>query len=320
MEPTASAAPDEERRLLDQELALLRAIPGISGVDESTYSGPELNKMDVHARVRVPGSSKAKYMRRSCSAEFDTKLKAARELKRKITELVGRELVEQAEAETMGSARPPAQMEPPTTEELEWLASWIDQHPSPDSIGVAESDAALRSRRASVAGAAAMEQLMERPLAEAKLCAAELRLKRAQQEVARAKAALPDVHDDKRQHAEPPAWAGREYAGYETVEYWRQEEGRIYNRRRKEISAGQGAARKIDLEPRLPSGFCVALRARAAPHEPHAKTQPQTLHARENATLLTTAVCLCVQRNRRGSPQRNRAVSATGPYITGVAG
>ena len=99
---------------------------------------------------------------------------------------------------------------------------------------------AILSRRARGSGAATAALLMERQLLEAKLRAAEQHLERAAQAVRLAKAALPGAHADKRQRGESPAWVEREYASYDTVEYeyWRQEEGRIYNRRRDELSAG----------------------------------------------------------------------------------
>mmetsp|Transcript_2403 Transcript_2403/g.7389 ORF Transcript_2403/g.7389 Transcript_2403/m.7389 type:complete len:130 (+) Transcript_2403:331-720(+) len=120
---------------------------------------------------------------------------------------------------------PEAPAEPaPSNEELEWLAQWIDEQSDPDAIGVEQADAALRSRRAKASGAATAALLMERQLLEAKLHAAKRRLERAQRTVARAEAALPAAHADKRQRGEPPAWADREYASYDTVERWRQEE------------------------------------------------------------------------------------------------
>lgn len=111
---------------------------------------------------------------------------------------------------------PEAPAEPaPSNEELEWLAQWIDEQSDPDAIGVEQA-------KASSAATAAL--LMERQLLEAKLHAAKRRLERAQRTVARAEAALPAAHADKRQRGEPPAWADREYASYDTVERWRQEE------------------------------------------------------------------------------------------------
>ena len=41
---------------------------------------------------------------------------------------------------------------PPSTEELEWLASWIDEQLAPEAVTVAEADAALSAHRLLQAG------------------------------------------------------------------------------------------------------------------------------------------------------------------------
>ena len=93
-----------QRERLQHELAVLRAIPLCSGAGESEYDGPELNKMDVHVRVQLPDQSAKKMVRRSCSSEFDTKLKAALEVRRRVTDIVGRDVVDAAEQKVrMGS-------------------------------------------------------------------------------------------------------------------------------------------------------------------------------------------------------------------------
>ena len=102
--------------------------------------------------------------------------------------------------------------------------------------------------------------------------AAERRLERATQAVARAKAALPDAHADKRQRAEPPAWAGREYASYDTVEYWRQEEGRIYKARREELSA--------DVQCRLPRSQSLSPRFARRRRSARSSAAPRAVSAR----------------------------------------
>lgn len=135
----------------------------------------------------------------------------------------------------------PQAPQPPTPEELQQLTEWIDGQSDPEAITVEQADAWLRGRRASSSDAGAMAPLIERQLAEATLRTMEARLKRAKAEVARAKAALPEEQDSKRQK---PAWSGRGYAGYDTVDIWRQEEGRIFNQRRVELSADkQGRVR-----------------------------------------------------------------------------
>ena len=60
--------------------------------------------------------------------------------------------------------------EAPTAEDLDWLATWIDEHAEPDTIGVEQATVALRSHRASTSGAATVALLMERQLLDAKVC------------------------------------------------------------------------------------------------------------------------------------------------------
>lgn len=136
----------------------------------------------------------------------------------------------------------PQAPQPPTPEELQQLTEWIDDQSDPEAITIEQADAWLRGRRASASGAGAMAPLIERQLAEATLRTMEARFKRAEAALARAKAALPEEQASKRQK---PAWSGREYAGYDTVDIWRQEEGRIFNQRRVELSA--------DKQGRVPS-------------------------------------------------------------------
>ena len=65
--------------LVQHELAVLKALrPRIASVGQSKYNGGDLNRMDVHCRVA------GKYIRRSGSADFDDKLKMAREVRRQV--------------------------------------------------------------------------------------------------------------------------------------------------------------------------------------------------------------------------------------------
>ena len=82
-----------------------------------------------------------------------------------------------------------------------------DEQPKPDAIGIEQANEALASRRTASSGTATAMLLMEQQLLEAKLRAAERRLERAVQAVARAKEELPEAHTDKRQRGESHAWA-----------------------------------------------------------------------------------------------------------------
>ena len=150
LESGEALSTDEEYQLLKYEMAVLSEIPGCSGAGESAYTGPDLNKMDVHVRVQLPGETSKKLIRRSCSAEFDTKLKAAREVKRRVALVVGSEVVSATEEQIRGSShsstssREPQPM-PITPAELKWLSEWIDEQPEPDLITCEQADAALCS-------------------------------------------------------------------------------------------------------------------------------------------------------------------------------
>jgi hypothetical protein len=113
-------------------IAVLKATPGCTGAGESPYNGPELNKMDVH--VRVDG----KMIRRSGSAEFDTKLKMALHVRGRVEGMVGKAVVALAEEQLVsggGGSSSSTQPEPHVTEaEMAWLAAWMDQQSDPSEL------------------------------------------------------------------------------------------------------------------------------------------------------------------------------------------
>ena len=81
---------------------------------------------------------------------------------------------------------------------------------------------------------------------QSKLVAAEKRLEEAQVEARRLGLGA------KKPRAVESEWKGREYSAWGRVEYWRQEEGRIYNARRKKLS--DVAARPAEMRPRGQDG------------------------------------------------------------------
>ena len=81
---------------LQRVLEVLRSIPECSGAAESSYTGPDLNKIDVRVRVRLPGKANGKCVRQHCNDEFDTKLKAGLGLLAKVEKMLGPEAVERA--------------------------------------------------------------------------------------------------------------------------------------------------------------------------------------------------------------------------------
>ena len=234
-------------------LNVLKITPRCRGAGQSKYNGPDLNRMDVHVKVEIDGVWTS--IRRSGSAVFDTKLKMAREVRRRVEEIIGKAVVDLAEEQMMSAEEsvcapaqdPTAAAPPPTEEELEWLASWLDAQPDPSEITHAQAEAALLQRREQQAGAATSARLMEMQVLLAKERAAELRLERAQRELVKARAAIPQVEPQpKRARSAEP----RPYEKWsDPLGEFIREEGMLWTRRRVELSADK-AARPPEKMPR----------------------------------------------------------------------
>ena len=217
-------------------LNVLKVTPRCSSAGQSAYNGATLNRMDVHVEVEVDG--KKKMIRRSGSAHFDTKLKMALEVRRRVEEIVGKEVVALAEEQMMNAgttvAAPAAPAPEVSPEELNWLSEWMDEQHDPSTITHADAEAALLRRHAAQAGAATRARLLETQLLLAKARAAELRVERALRDLHHAQAALPATHDDKRPRpavpdhprvarggTNPPHW--EHYHSYTRAKYQEEE-------------------------------------------------------------------------------------------------
>ena len=75
MECDETMSNEEDERRLQLQLQVLSAVRGVSGVTQSEYTGPQLNRMGVQLKVEHDGILKKIYVH--CSATLDTKLKAA---------------------------------------------------------------------------------------------------------------------------------------------------------------------------------------------------------------------------------------------------
>ena len=80
---------------------VLKVTPRCTSAGQSKYNGPDLNRMDVHVKVEIDGVWTS--IRRSGSAVFDTKLKMAREVRRRVEEIVGKAVVDLAEEQMMSA-------------------------------------------------------------------------------------------------------------------------------------------------------------------------------------------------------------------------
>ena len=143
----------DESTLLDaSELeAMLKAVPGVTAVStkptgDSRKRKP--NNFGVTYKLRLP-SSGAPVTRRSACTEPD----AADPRPTLVHALLA--AIHNA-CEELGLQAPDglAGPAPPSPAELEWLQGWCDVHEAPDTITHEMADAALRARRAELAGEA----------------------------------------------------------------------------------------------------------------------------------------------------------------------
>jgi len=170
MSAETAAAPHDE---LSVVLDVLRAIPGVDKVEAfpaGRFIPDKLNQNKVRCRVWTSDED-CEMIQVHCGADCETKLDAALKAKRRVAEILGDEIVATAEERVRGAAPTAPTEEPPTEEELEWLANWIDEKERPELIDVAAAEAALRSRRSAAAGAATTQLLMEHTVLQAKVCA-----------------------------------------------------------------------------------------------------------------------------------------------------
>ena len=251
---------------MEHIINVLKVTPRCTSAGQSKYNGPDLNRMDVHVKVEIDGVWTS--IRRSGSAVFDTKLKMAREVRRRVEEIVGKAVVDLAEEQMMSaeeSVCAPAQdptaaaPPPPTEEELEWLASWIDEQPDPSDITHADAEAALLQRRKQHAGAAASARLMEMQVLLAKERAAELRVKRAESELVKARARIPALQAQKRARTTEPSESY--YWSEWALEKWKELERKSHDRRSIQLSE--------DVESRLPAEMPRGTRDGPLLHERH---------------------------------------------------
>ena len=118
---------DELRLYLDDAaevehiINVLNATPHCGSAGQSSYNGPNLNRMDVHAVV-YEVDRKRMHIRRSGSGDFDTKLKMALEVRRRVEHIVGKEVVAFAEEKMIGTTAAAAPAPEFTKDELDWLS------------------------------------------------------------------------------------------------------------------------------------------------------------------------------------------------------
>ena len=109
--PSADANEGQDAEL-QHELAVLGELrPRVTGAGQSKYTGPNLNKMDVHCRLD------GKVVRRCGSAHFDDKLNMAREVRRQVAAIIGAAAVDLAEEKVRAEAAGCSAVAPPAAAE-----------------------------------------------------------------------------------------------------------------------------------------------------------------------------------------------------------
>mmetsp|Transcript_2185 Transcript_2185/g.6591 ORF Transcript_2185/g.6591 Transcript_2185/m.6591 type:complete len:247 (+) Transcript_2185:147-887(+) len=234
---------------LEQQLAILRLIEGVSGVFASEYVGPDLQRMNVQLKVLPRRSSTKKPIRVPCSGARPDKLACALEAKRRVREELGDAAVDAAErlfierraaaaaAASTSSAPLPATGHLMRTNQLaaNLRAAQLRAQHAEEAATRAEAEATV-----------VYQSAVREPLAAAK--AAWLEVEAAAEEKAR--------HTKQQRVEEPPApapaepaWRKRPYAAYTSVDQWKKEEGANWNRRRVPL-CGKPGHQKIDDEIR----------------------------------------------------------------------
>lgn len=222
-------------RAADEELQQLQPFSGVTTVSTKPIGkGLKLNDFGVRFKMRTL-NGELRQVRKSCSAELpsiDDAMRAAiAHVKGELGIDCAQELLCDVERhdEYSGAA-------------LEWMADWCENHPKPDTITYDMASAALQEHRASTCenSRPSTAVLHDVQLLFARQRAAQRASEKAAALYARLTAEVEQSHlAKKRPRPIGPEWHTRPYAKYETLEYWRQEEARIWNRRRIELSAGQ---------------------------------------------------------------------------------
>ena len=198
--PTVAVA----QKQLDFELSVLRALKqhGVTSVAEFPPGGVAVvkpNPQDNGVRLKLNGRK----LDQRFNANISDKVTAARALKERMKgeEFVGEAAVLAAEQQvrlgTVGESTEPAPAELTDAEAL-WLCNWYDEQPEPDQVTLEQADGALATHRVSSGCTSVTQVLFETQWLHAKLRSAQLRFDKAARGLERAKAALPERHEDKR--------------------------------------------------------------------------------------------------------------------------
>ena len=142
------------QRQLDAQLAVLRAVPGVTAVTDYPAGGVGVivpndpNKNGV--RFKLQG--KLVNVHFNAATGIDNKVAAAAQAIKKLTEKVGEGVMREAAASVLQPPPEQAATASLTDAEEQWLADWYDEQPEPDQVTLAQADAALAAHRAAAGG------------------------------------------------------------------------------------------------------------------------------------------------------------------------
>jgi hypothetical protein len=151
MEPGGTTANQQ----LEFELAVLRAVPGVSAV--ASYPKNGFKPKDLNANcvmLRLQTTDGVRRIDKHCGADCASWLEAARDVKRQLSLHLGSSGVVAAAEERvrLGLGAAPVEPEPRpaelTEEDMEWLATWFDGLPDPSKATAEHAIAALTAHRA----------------------------------------------------------------------------------------------------------------------------------------------------------------------------
>jgi hypothetical protein len=143
---------------LDIELAVLRALPGVTAVADFPAGGVATVKQNDPNKNGVRLKLHGRLVKQTFNANISDKAQAARVLKGRMNNeaFVGEAAVLAAEEQVRLGAQPSPQTTASaelTEAELHWLSNWYDEQAEPDLITLEQANAAIARHRASSGGA-----------------------------------------------------------------------------------------------------------------------------------------------------------------------
>lgn len=216
-----------------QLVAVLEATDGVRMASVYGRDKVELNARRIVVKIEAPADDpKGRtiiQVTANWSAEVDSWLACAQVATKKVAAITGEAAIAAArqklELRSSTLSFAPAQ-QPPSAEELEWLAHWCDSQPCPDEVSTEQAAAALAQHQAagsSSSNSTVFAVLHEAQLIRAKHRAAELRHSKAAADMAKYAEQIAELQPEKRQRTEEAPSPSQYWDGWSHKEFKRQE-------------------------------------------------------------------------------------------------